>query len=32
MKQITKGDLKNFINKFGRKLPVVKQAIKLFGR
>lgn len=31
MKTITKGDLKNFMNKFGRKLPVVKQAITLFN-
>jgi uncharacterized membrane protein YkvA (DUF1232 family) len=31
MEHITKGDLKNFINKFGRKLPVVKQAITLFN-
>lgn len=31
MEQITKGDLKKFMNKFGRKLPVIKQAITLFN-
>lgn len=31
MEKITKGDLKNFINKFGRKLPLIKQAITLFN-
>lgn len=31
MEKIQKTDLKNFINKFGRNLPVVKQAITLFN-